>query len=384
MNRPRPLHARVLTGVSGVLPSEWNALLTPDDPPVLDWHWLAALEASGTASPARGWRPAHVALFEGASLLAVCPLYVRDTADGEFVWGGPIAQACAEAGLPFGPRGVGTIPATPVASRRLLTGPSLSRTEGVELLGQALVEVMGSEGLASVALHFCTQEEASVLARAGWIVRHQWQYHWRNAGHASFDDFLTSLKSRRRTSIRRERRELADAGVTVAIVVGADAPDAWFVEAAQLYGRTADRHDTDPLIDPSFFPRVAGSPLRDRLLLGVARDAEGICGMTFNIRDANTLFGRTWGLSRAHRFLHFEAAYYAGIDWCIEHGVGRFEPGHGGEYKRARGFRPTIVRSVHRFGDRRLHGAIHRWAGRERAWVDKRVASLGGDVTDGS
>lgn len=375
MNRPLPLHARVLDGVRAVAASEWNRLLTPDDPPVLDWHWLAALEASGTAAPARGWRPAHVGLFIGAELVAVCPLYLRDGTDGEFVWSGQIAEACEEVGLPIGPRGVSTIPGTPVVCRRLLTGPGVDRAEGIRLLGQALIEVMGARRLASVSLHFCADDEVEALQRMGWVVRRQWQYHWRNGGLGSFDEFLAGLRSRRRAAIRRERREVAARGVTVGFVGGSQAPDALFAEAGRLYLDTAARHGGGaPLVDPSFFLRIAQSPLRDKLLLGVARDADGVCALTFNIRGPDALFGRTWGAERPVPFLHFEAAYYAAISWCIDNGVDRFEPGHGGEYKRKRGFPPTAVHSLHRFADRRLHNAIHGWAAREREWVDAWIA----------
>lgn len=372
MNRPRPLHARLLDGVSDVAAEQWNALLATGDAPVLDWHWLRALE-EGTASAARDWRAAHVALFEGAALLAVCPLYVRTGADGEFVWSGAIAQACGEAGLPFGPRGVSTIPATPIAGRRILTGPSLERADGIALIGQALLELMGAEGLASVGLHFCTQDEVDVLLRSGWVLRRQWQYHWENDGFATFDDFLGTFSSKRRASIRRERRELAEAGVRVEFVAGDSAPDALFAQAARVYADTARRHGTPPLIDPGFFTAIADTPLRPRLLLGVARDPEGVCGVTFNVRSGDALFGRTWGAVRPHRFLHFEAAYYAAIEWCIANGIQRFEPGHGGEYKLARGFGAVPVQSIHRFADRRLHAAIHAWAEQERSWVDQRI-----------
>ena len=40
-----------------------------------------------------------------------------------------------------------------------------------------------------------------------------YQYHWRNQGFRTFDDYLASLRSKRRNQVRRERRELAEQGV---------------------------------------------------------------------------------------------------------------------------------------------------------------------------
>jgi uncharacterized protein len=375
VNAPLPLHARVLDSITEVAPADWNGLLTEADPPVLDWHWLAALEASGSASRRRDWRPAHIGLFIGAELVGACPLYLRQGTDGEFVWSGAIHRACEEAGLAVGPRGVSTIPATPVSSRRMLTGPTLNRLEGIRLLGQALLEVMGANRLASLSLHFCADDEVETLQSVGWVVRRQWQYHWQNPGLSSFDELLGGFRARRRASIRRERREVASRGVTVEFVGGLEASDDLFAQAGRVYADTARRHGGGPpLLAPSFFAKVAASPLREKLLLGVARDNEGICALTFNVRGRDALYGRTWGASRPVPFLHFEVAYYAGLAWCIENGVERFEPGHGGEYKHKRGFAVTPVHSLHRFADLRLHSAIDAWAGRERTFVDERIA----------
>ncbi|MDQ5910757.1 MAG: uncharacterized protein QG599_2854 [Pseudomonadota bacterium] len=44
---------------------------------------------------------------------------------------------------------------------------------------------------------------------------------------------------------------------------------------------------------------------------------------------------------------HFEACYYQGLEYCIQHGVQRFEPGAQGEHKVYRGFLPTFTHSAH-------------------------------------
>lgn len=61
----------------------------------------------------------------------------------------------------------------------------------------------------------------------------------------------------------------------------------------------------------------------------------------------NTLYGRYWGCLRDIEFLHFETCYYQGIEYCIQHGIQRFDSGAQGEHKVPRGFRPTLTYSVH-------------------------------------
>lgn len=385
MNAPASYSVTILSRIDAVSAEEWDALLRPEDPPVLRWHWLEALEYSETASDRRGWRPSHLALRRGGVLVGAVPLYLRTDPYGEFVWSEPIEEACEQIGLAWGPRAVSTIPATPVAGRRFLTSPHLDRDMGMRLLTQALLQFMDARGVASLNIHFCADDEVALLRSAGFIERHQWQYWWKHGGETDFEGFLARLRGKTRRSIRRERKRLAESGVQVRVVAGDDAPDAWFAAAGRLYTATAQRHDEgEQLIEPSFFARIGQGPLRSAVRLSAAlRDGE-LVGLAFEVQGNDALFGRTWGLSEPIPYLHFECAYYAGIEHCIRHGLSRFEPGHGGEFKYARGFVPTRVTSMHRFASGRMHGAVHAWASRERQWVAEKLEErlLGSVVMD--
>ena len=87
--------------------------------------------------------------------------------------------------------------------------------------------------------------------------------------------------------------------------------------------------------------------------------------------DHGTLFGRYWGAFESWPGLHFELCYYQGIEFCIEHGIERFEPGAQGEHKVARGFLPTATRSWHYIADPRFRDAIARSLEEEAHWVDR-------------
>ena len=64
------------------------------------------------------------------------------------------------------------------------------------------------------------------LGEAGWLQRLGMQFHWENAGYASFDDFLGALSSRKRKVLRRERRDANAAGLTFHALTGADMTEA--------------------------------------------------------------------------------------------------------------------------------------------------------------
>jgi predicted N-acyltransferase len=67
------------------------------------------------------------------------------------------------------------------------------------------------------------------------------------------------------------------------------------------------------------------------------------------------------------KHLHFAVCYYAGIEHCIAHGLARFEPGAGGNYKQVRGFDAQPTYSAHLLTDARLSHAVERYLERERA-----------------
>ena len=55
---------RVLTSFSSIDPRQWQALERSDNP-FLDYAFLAGLEETGSIGPHAGWRPHHLALYDG-------------------------------------------------------------------------------------------------------------------------------------------------------------------------------------------------------------------------------------------------------------------------------------------------------------------------------
>ena len=74
-------------------------------------------------------------------------------------------------------------------------------------LAAGLVELCRLRDASSVHLTFLTEPEWRCSATQGFLQRTDQQFHWENAGYATFEDFLGALASRKRKAIRRERRE---------------------------------------------------------------------------------------------------------------------------------------------------------------------------------
>jgi len=367
---------RVVHALRDLPRAAWDGLVG-DGSPFLEWDWLTALEDSGAATPATGWLPRHLTLWDGERLVGASPLYVKSHSLGEFVFDQSWAAAAARAGIDYYPKLLVGVPFTPVTGVRFLAAEGVPRADVTATLGAALEAMCRENELSSAHVNFCLPEEAEALGARGWHRRTGWQYRWTNPGFGSFDDYLESLRSKRRNQVRRERRALAEEGVEIVACTGDEIPDALFPRMFALYRTTIEKLPWgQQYLEETFF-RLAAERLRHRLCFIVARQAGQVIAGTFNVRKGDVLYGRYWGAERELRHLHFNVCYYAAIEYCIAHGLRRFEPGAGGEFKLLRGFDATATESMHWVRDPRLADAIRRFLVQERRAVGREIGWLG-------
>lgn len=366
-------------------------LLEPDDAPLLSWEYLEGLERTGCVGPSTSWQPMHILLrrVEHPSeqspgrLLAAAPVYVKYDSDGEWVLDVDWATYAASVGIEYYPKLISAVPFNPVSGSRLLTAPHLppdERAEHRRLLLGVLSQLTKSAGLSSahVLFHRLDSKLGAQLEQAGYLQRRQEQYHFHNAGYGSFEDYLRALNSHRRTAIRRERRSLREAGITVRTYRGLDCEggfnkaqlDAMF----DMYCGTSVRYTGGaPYLNRTFF-HLCAARLKDRLELVLAyRGSDDLVGGAWNLRGDNRLFGRYWGEARSIPYLHFEVCYYHSIERCITERLQAFEPGHGGEHKLLRGFSPVYTHSAHYLRSTSLRQPIATYLHYEASYIEQEV-----------
>ena len=347
-------------GVASVDASEWNRLVT-EESPFLEWEWLAALEKAGTLDPESGWNARPLIVREGDELVAACPLYIKLHSEGEFVFDWSWADAASRAGIDYYPKLLVGIPFTPVTGARLLVAPGQERSRWYPALAEALRSTCLGNDLSGVHINFCLEAEAAALSEAGWMIRHGLQYHWSNDGFDSFDHYLERFRSKRRNQIRRERREAESQGVSIQTFSGEEIGDDLIEPMYRFYLATIHSHHWGrQYLNRAAFDEFARS-FRHRLVFVMAKyQNEWIAG-TFNVQKGEALYGRYWGATRALKHLHFNVCYYAAIDYCIQKGLKRFEPGAGGAYKQLRGFDARQTSSAHFISEPRLAAAIRQF-----------------------
>jgi hypothetical protein len=324
------------------IPSEeWNDLAL-DAVPTLEFGYLHALEKSGSISAGRGYSPAHLALYDGSKIIAIAPLYQRDRAWVEFGDGGLIEFLSELTGLPFGSGLVGIVPYTPVPGYDFLVGPQRDGPRIIAELLDKIDEISMERGLSTARFYFVAHDSMlhPIMAEHGYLRLSTAHLLWFNRGYRSFDDFLLSFKSSRRTKIKREWRSVRSSGMDFRMVEGLDAPASFYQDLYQLYRLTWTKHmgpGIRPFLNESFF-KLLGENFRHRCSFSVSEMSGKRIAMALFYNKAEKLYGRYWGSFREIPFLHFAVCYYYPIAYAIENGVRMIDPGFGGEHKTLRGF----------------------------------------------
>ncbi|HEX8820281.1 MAG TPA: GNAT family N-acetyltransferase [Archangium sp.] len=367
MSDPLPPTLRVHRAITELPQGAWDALLDDAARPFLEWAFLAALEESDSVGPHSGWHPNHLTLWRGSRLVAAAPAYLKDDSQGEFVADGTWATVAERLGVRYYPKLVLAVPFTPITGRRLLVAPGEDRVAREAELARAALEYARAEGLSSVHVLFSTQAEAATLVSVGYAPRLGVQYQWRNAGYASFEDFLSRFHTKRRNQLRRELRAPAAQGLTLRTLRGDALAEVDPLDVYRLYLSTVNKYPWGRrYLTPDFFVRMLSTFRHACELVEARREGQLVAG-AFNLMGPRVLYGRYWGCFEEHPFLHFNVCLYHPVADAIARGLERVEPGAGGEHKLTRGFEPTLTHSAHLLFHPGVDRAVRSFLEHERA-----------------
>ena len=362
--------ARFLPSLADVSARDWDALHDGRNP-FVSHAFLHGLESQGCLRRDWGWIPHHVTLWEGDTLVAAAPGYLKDNSHGEFVFDHAWAHAYARYGLDYYPKWLCAVPYSPVTGPRLLAQDAAHRKA---LLTAVRDEVLRL-GLSSAHVNFHAEDEDDAFA-SDWLPRIDVQYHWRNPGHwRDFDGFLADFDHKHRKNIRQERAKDQRAGVVIRTVHGDEATAADLEAMFGFYLRTFQDYGNSPALTLPFLQHLAQTMPRQLVMFLADHDGRTIAG-ALCLRGHDTLYGRYWGAEAPLPGLHFETCYYQGIAYCLREGLARFEPGAQGEHKIARGFLPAWVRSRHWIADPEFAGALAHWCDEESQAVRRYARTL--------
>ncbi len=363
------LTLEAISALSSIAPTEWETLRN-NDYPFLRHDFLLGLESTGCTTAESGWQPNHLAVRRGETLLAAAPAYLKSHSYGEYVFDWAWADAWRRMGLDYYPKLVTAIPFTPATGPRVMHAPALDAVETWSILLQGVQALAQQQRLSSWHILFPEPDVAELLESLGLHTRHAVQFHWFNRNYRDFDDFLATFSSRKRKALRRERRRVTEQGIALRTLTGDEITAADWQTFHRFYQLTyAKRSGHGGYLTREFFTRTAAGLGAQVVMVLAEQGGRDIAGALY-FRSDDTLFGRYWGCESELDCLHFEACYYRGIEYCIEQGLQRFDPGAQGEHKIQRGFEPTRTLSSHWIAHPELSRAVGDFTREEQAHVE--------------
>ena len=365
---------RFESNIGAVSNAQWDTLIGTEFP-FSEHNFLSALEESDCVGGESGWLPCHLTLWKKKQLQGALCLYEKTNGYGEYIFDWGWANAYEQHGLNYYPKLVSAIPFTPATGRKLLVHPEADASSVRKKLLEEALLCMRSKNCSSLHFLFIAAEEQPIFESMGFLIRHSFQFHWKNKNYRNFDEFLTLLKRKRRKEILRERRQIQKQKIKVSVLEGDSILPEHMHKMYQFYLSTIDKKWGQSYLSEDFFYRIHET-MRKRLVLILAySDGDCVAG-TINFQNGECLYGRYWGCNRNYRSLHFELCYYQPIEYAIGKGIRLFEAGAQGEHKIQRGFLPELTYSAHWLEHPGFSNLVAEFLEEEKAAIHKAIADF--------
>ena len=340
--------------------------------PFTTYNFISALENSGSVGKGTGWHSCHLVVKIEKEIIAVMPLYLKGHSQGEYIFDHNWAQAYNNFGGNYYPKIQSAVPFTPATGRRFLTKKGFEK-QGRDALERGIINLALNNKLSSAHITFCTSFEAKKVSDNNFFKRKTLQYHWENKGFSSFEDFLNSLSSRKRKTIKKERKiatSLFKDNDGIFSFTGSQLRDKHWDSFWKFYQDTGNRKWGIPYLTRDFF-QIINECMPENILLFLAIENNTPIAGALNFIGADTLYGRYWGCSKYHSCLHYELCYYQAIDYAVKNRIKKVEAGAQGEHKISRGYLPSFVYSLHWFSNKSFASAISEYLDKEEKVINQ-------------
>ena len=330
---------------------DWNRLVGNDNP-FARYEFLYGMEKHDAVGEKFGWIPQYILAHNSqGNLVGAVPMYLKYNSYGEFVFDWAWADAYERSGLAYYPKLVVSIPYTPATGNRLFIHPEYERQHISRRLIDASIQHAEKLGVSSLHWLFTDDQDTEYFKNhPQFMMRLGCQFHWHNNNYKNFDDYLEAFRSSKRKKIRRERKYVQEQNIHLSVLSGDLITEEQWDRYYYFYASTFAKKSGIPTFTKEFFQEV-GSIMPDNVVLVMADYNNEYVAGAFNMRGEQSLYGRHWGCLADFHSLHFEACYYQGLEYAINNGLQRFEPGAQGEHKISRGFLPIETWSAHWIAD---------------------------------
>jgi len=333
-----------------------------DSSPFINYNFFRLLEQSNCTNKSSGWIPNHLLIKEKNQIIGFIPNFKKLNSQGEYIFDHAFEQAYYQMGSEYFPKFLSGIPFTPVNRSKFIYSNKTIDAKGII---QPLEDFLEKSKVSSFHINFISQNTSENLMNNNFFQRVGIQYHWKNNSFSTFNDFLDTMKSRKKKSIQKERNFLKEKEISFIHKEGNTIDENDMQLLYKCYLNTIDKKWSRPYLNFDFFKGLTKIPTINKTLLISAYMGKRFLGCSIHFVGETTLYGRYWGCLEEIPYLHFELCYYQAIDYAIKNKLLHIEAGAQGEHKISRGYLPCLTYSNHWFGNKMLKDPIKNFLKKE-------------------
>ena len=168
-----------------------------DNSPFLKYSFFKLLEDSKCTDESSGWIPQHFIFKERNEIVAFIPNFKKLNSNGEYIFDHMFENAYYQIGSNYFPKYLSGIPFTPVTRLKFIYSKnSVDQNKVFDLI----LKVLKEKKISSFHANFIDLKTSKRLEKYKFLKRIGIQYHWINRSFIDFNDFLNSMKSRKKKS----------------------------------------------------------------------------------------------------------------------------------------------------------------------------------------
>ena len=333
-----------------------------DNSPFLKYSFFKLLEDSKCTNESSGWIPQHFIFKENNEIVAFVPNFKKLNSNGEYIFDHMFENAYYQIGSNYFPKYLSGIPFTPVTRLKFIYSKnSVDQDKVINLI----IKVLKEKKISSFHANFIDSQTSKKLEKYKFFKRVGIQYHWVNNSFTDFNDFLNTMKSRKKKTIAKERKFLKDHGVSFISKEGEMINEEDIKNLYSCYLNTIEKKWSRPYLNFDFFNGLISSEREKKILLISAYKDKKLLGCSIHFVGNEILYGRYWGCTENIPYLHFELCYYQAIEYAIKNKLQKVEAGAQGEHKISRGYLPNFTYSNHWFNNESLSRPIQEFLEKE-------------------
>jgi len=233
-----------------------------------------------------------------------------------------------------------------------MQGPRLLVREGfpINKLQTLLVKALHTYADKSDVINImhCSESEALLLKKQGWVLSYEPRNIWRNLGYLSFEDYLVTLRHKLRYKIRHERQLVARIGYDIQSLTIHELPHSFWADFYEGHCRVSARYGGKPWLTEAFFLALAEA-MPEAIRIFAAFESGKFLAASLYLIDREVLYFDTWSAMRPVGELTFELSFYLPQIYAIQSRLCHVDFGLTAQHKTARGLSNHPVTNAHWF-----------------------------------